>query len=213
MAKLKKAISVDTLLNTKFIEIPLTGRFRELIGRPEQSGTWFLKGPSGHGKTTFMLQLVTELTKYGKVLYNSLEEGARLSMQQAVKEQNLTTAQAKQVNFLHRENLDVMRDRLQRSRGIRFVVIDSIQYAFITLKEYKAMQAENPKKVFIINSHVEGKKATGALARTIEYDADIKIDVEGFKAFSRSRASRGKLTTPYVIWQEGADNYWNDLKL
>lgn len=213
MAKLRKAISVDTLLNTKFIEIPLTGRWKDLIGRPEQSGTWFLKGPSGHGKTTFMLQLVKELTKYGKVLYNSLEEGARLSMQEAVKDQNLSTFEAKRINFLHREPIDLMRKRLQRSRGIHFVVIDSIQYAFMTLKEYKELQAENPKKVFIINSHVEGKKAVGALARTIEYDADVKIDVEGFKAFSRSRGSRGKITKPYTIWEEGAQHYWNDIKI
>lgn len=213
MAKRKRAISVDELLNTKFIEIPLTGRFRELLGRPEQGGTWFLKGQSGHGKTTFMLQLVKELSKFGKILYNSLEEGARKSMQDAVREQNLSKDEAKKINFLHREPIDEMRARLKRSRGIRFCVIDSIQYAFMTAKEYKEMQAENPKIVFIINSHVLGKHAVGNLAKSIEYDADQKITVEGFKAFSKSRSSRGKLTTPYIIWHEGAEDYWNDLKL
>ena len=213
MAKLRKAISVDQLLNTKFIEIPLTGRFRELLGRPEEGGTIFIKGKSGHGKTTFILQLCKEFSKFGKVLYNSLEEGARKSMQEAVLEQNLTKDEAKRINFLHREPMPEMRRRLKKSRGLRFVIIDSVQYAFMTAKDYKEMQAENPKIKFIINSHILGKNAVGSLARYIEYDADQKIDVEGFKAFSRSRASRGKLTTPYVIWHEGADNYWNDLKL
>lgn len=210
---MKNAISIDKLLKKKFIEIPLTGRFRELLGRPEASGTWFIKGDSGHGKTTFILQLIKVLSMFGKVLYNSLEEGARLSMQEAVKEQNFSKDEKKAINFLHREPIDVMRARLKKSRGIKFVVIDSIQYAFMTLREYKEMQEENPKVLFIINSHVEGKKAVGALARRIEYDADQKIDVEGFKAFSRSRASRGIITKPYTIWQKGADNYWNDLKI
>lgn len=213
MKRLKKAVSIDELLKKKFIEIPLTGRFRDLLGRPEASGTWFIKGQSGHGKTTFMLQLITELTKFGKIIYNSLEEGARLSMQEAFKEQNLTKAQRNKIKLLHRESMDDMRERLQRSRGIRFVVIDSIQYTFMSLKEYKEMQAENPNIVFIINSHVKGKYAIGSLAHAIEYDADQKIDIEGFKAFSRSRGSRGKITKPYTIWEEGAQNYWNDLKL
>ncbi|MBV7268405.1 hypothetical protein [Winogradskyella luteola] len=213
MAKLKKAISVDQLLKTKFIEIPLTGRFRELLGRPEQGGTWFIKGKSGQGKTTLILQLIKELSKFGKVYYNSLEEGARLSMQDAVKEQNLTESEKKNINFLHREPIEDMRVRLKRSRGVRFCVIDSIQYAFMSLQNYKALQSENPLIVFIINSHVQGKNPVGSLARHIEYDADIKIDVEGFKAFSKSRASRGKLTKPYVIWHQGAEDYWNDLKL
>lgn len=212
MAKLKNAISIDKLLKKKFVEIPLTGRFRELIGKPEASGTWFIKGDSGNGKTTFILQLIKVLSVFGKVLYNSLEEGARLSMQEAVKEQIFTEAEKKRINFLHREPIVDLRTRLKTNRA-KFVVIDSIQYAFMTLKDYKDMQAENPKVVFIINSHVDGKKAVGSLAKRIEYDADVKINVEGFKAFSRSRASRGLITKPYTIWQEGADNYWNDLKL
>ncbi|WP_435135790.1 hypothetical protein [Formosa sp. A9] len=213
MTKLRKAVSVDELIKKKFIEIPLTGRFRELIGRPEANGTWFLKGKSGHGKTTFMLQLITELTKYGKVIYNSLEEGARKSMQDAFIDMNLPKATRNKIKLLHREPINEMRIRLQSSRGIRFCVIDSIQYAFMTLQDYKDMQAENPNIVFIINSHVKGKNAVGTLAERIEYDADVKIDVEGFKAFSRSRASRGTITTPYVIWEQGAQNYWDELKL
>jgi len=213
LKKLKKAVSVDELLKKKFIEIPLTGRFRELMGKPEANGTWFLKGKSGHGKTTFMLQLIKELTKYGKVIYNSLEEGARKSMQDAFLELNLDKATSNRIKLLHREPIDHMRIRLQKSRGIKFCVIDSIQYAFMTLQDYKDMQAENPKIVFIINSHVKGKNAVGALAERIEYDADIKLDVEGFKVFSRSRASRGTITKPYTIWDEGAQKYWNDIKL
>lgn len=213
MSRLKKAVSIDELLRKKFVEIPLTGRFGDLLGRPEASGTWFIKGPSGEGKTTFILQLIKELTNFGKVIYNSLEEGARLSMQEAFKEQHLTRCERNKILLLHREKMDDMRARLRKSRGVRFVVIDSIQYAFMSLKEYKEMQADNADKVFIINSHVKGKYAIGALAHAIEYDSDQKIDVDHFVAYCRSRGSRGKLTKPYVIWEEGAQQYWNDLKL
>lgn len=213
MTRLKKAVSVHELLSKKFTDIPLTGQFRELIGRPEANGTWFLKGPSGHGKTTFMLQLIVELSKHGKGIYNSLEEGARKSMQDAFASLNLDRNTRNRIRLLHREPIDQMRIRLQKSRGVQFVVIDSVQYAFMTLKEYKEMQAENPDKIFIINSHSDGKKAVGSLAKRIEYDADVKIDVEGFRAFSRSRGARGQITKPYTIWHEGAVKYWNDMNV
>ena len=38
-------------------------------------------GKSGNGKTSFVLQLCKELTRYGKVAYDSLEEGSSLTMQ------------------------------------------------------------------------------------------------------------------------------------
>lgn len=211
--KINKAISIDQLLARKFTVIPLIGRWRELIGEPEDNGTWFIKGKSGHGKTTFLVQLISELTKYGKVLYNSLEEGARLSMQQVFKEQNLDKSTRSKIKMLHRMPIPALREKLQKSRGIKFCVIDSIQYAFMTTKEYKELQAENPKIVFIINSHQKGSLAKGQLAQDIEFDADVKIDVEGYRAKSRSRASRGIVTTPFVIWEEGAKNYWNNIQL
>ena len=210
---MKKAISVDQLLKKKFIEIPLTGRFRELIGAPEANGTWLIKGPSGHGKTTFLLALAKELTKAYDVIYNSLEEGARKSMQDAFREMQMDTCRKGSIKLLHRESMTDMVKRLQMRRSAQIVIVDSIQYTFMSLKEYKQMQQALPNKLLIFNAHQKGKYAKGALAEAVEFDADVKIDVEGFKAFSRSRASRGILTTPFTIWEEGAEKYWNDLKL
>ncbi|MGY0427025.1 MAG: hypothetical protein ACWIPI_09410 [Polaribacter sp.] len=209
----KKAISVEELLKTKFIEIPLTGRFRELIGTPEASGTWMIKGASANGKTTFVLQLIKELTKYAKVAYNSLEEGARKSMQDAFKEMHMDKLSKGSLILLHREPIPEMIVRLQKKRAPRIAIIDSIQYTFMTKQDYKQMQAALPNTLLIFISHIEGKQASGSLAKAVWYDADVKIDVEGFIAKAMSRAARGINLKPFVIWEQGAQEYWNDLKL
>ncbi|WP_438710829.1 hypothetical protein ACSTS3_19520 [Aquimarina muelleri] len=210
----KKAISVEELLKTKFIEIPLTGRFRELIGIPEASGTWMIKGGSGNGKTSFVLQLITELVKYEKIAYNSLEEGARKSMQVAFKEMHMDKLPKGKLILLHREPIPQMILRLAKKQAPRIAIIDSIQYTFMTKQEYKAMQAALPNTLLIFISHVEGKNPAGALAKAVWYDADVKIDVEGFKAKPHtSRTARGIKLKPYIIWEQGAQEYWNDLKI
>lgn len=208
-----KAVSVYELLEKKFDRIPLTGRFRDLIGFPESNGTWFLKGASGHGKTSFLMALCKELTKYGKVAYNTLEEGARASMQDALIDFKMHQCPKGSFIILNREPIPEMIARLKKKQSPDFVVIDSIQYTFMTLKDYKQMQKELPKKLFIINSHKEGKQAVGALAKRIEFDADVKLDAEGYLITSKSRAARGIITKPFVVWEEGAKKYHNDLIL
>ena len=114
---MKRAISVEHLLAKKFTEIPLTGRFRELIGIPEATGTWFIKGESGHGKTSFLMQLSKELSKFGDVLYNSLEEGARKSMQDAVKSEQMYLLRKGSFQLLHKEPMPELITRLKRKRS------------------------------------------------------------------------------------------------
>lgn len=203
----KRAISVAALARKKFIEMPLEGDWQRLIGTPERSGSWFISGESGHGKTSFLMLLAKELTRFGKVAYNSLEEGARSSMQSLMDDFNMKAVGNRFV-LLNREPIDELSRRLARQRSPDIVIIDSVQYSFLDTRSYKRLTEAHPRKLFIFSSHAEGKRPVGRTARSIEFDADVKIHVEGFKAFCRSRHSRGVVPTPYVIWEEGANAYW-----
>lgn len=208
----KKAISVEELLKTKFKTIPITGRFRELIGTPEASGTWLVKGDSANGKTSFLLQLVKELVKYEKVAYNSLEEGARKSMQDAFRAMQMDQLPKGSLTLLHREPMQEMITRLQKKRAPRIVIIDSIQYTFMSKQDYKTMQEALPSTLLIFVSHIEGKYPAGALGKAVWYDADVKINIEGFIATAKSRVARNIKQKPYIIWDKGAEQYWSDIK-
>lgn len=205
----KRAISAAALARKKFIEMPLEGDWQRLIGHPERSGSWIVYGESGQGKTSFLMLLAKELTRYGKVAYNSLEEGARSSMKTLLEDFNMASV-GKRFVLLDREPMDELHKRLIKQRSPDIVIVDSVQYSFLDKRSYKALIHAHPRKLFIFNSHGEGKRPVGRTARDIEFDADVKIYVEGFKAFCRSRHSRGTLPTPFVIWDEGAARYWNE---
>lgn len=207
MAKIKRAVSVEELSRRKFKVLHLEGSFKDLIGIPERSGSWFVFGKTGNGKTTFNMQLAKHLTTFGKVEYNTLEEGARMSMQEAVLDNRMDQCRKGSFKILNKLSIDELKQRLRRPRAAKIIFIDSVQYTFLDKRGYKALQREFPDVLFIWVSHARGKQPLGSVAEAIWYDADVKIHVIGFKAFSKSRMSRGTLTKPYVIWEEGAKNY------
>lgn len=204
---MKRAISVAELLKKKFIELPLQGAWRELIGAPERSGVWIIWGDSFNGKSSFCMQLAKELARHGKINYNAMEEGARKSMQEAMLRNHM-----KELNgsfAITQESIDEMRERLHKRRSPEITFIDSLQYSELTKPTYKALKAEFPEKLFVFVSHAEGKFPLGRFANFVRYDADVKIRIEGYKAFCMSRLAHG-ISQPYTIWEEGAREYWLD---
>ena len=88
----KQALSVSQLLAQKKETFELSPEWKIAFGEPEVIGTWIIWGQSGNGKTTFALSLAKELSRHGVVLYNSLEEGASLSLMNAAERVGLQLA-------------------------------------------------------------------------------------------------------------------------
>lgn len=205
---LKKAISVDQLLNTKFRTLEFTGEWLEHIGIPESSGVWIMWGDSGNGKTYYSLQMAKMFANlYLKVAYDSLEEGASLTLQRAMITLNMRQV-ARRFVLLDREPMDQLMERLRRPKSPQVVFIDSFQYAGMTKKEYLKLKEEfGNKKLIIFLSHNEGKHPEGKVAKFVRFDADVKIRVEGYVAHATSRFGG---TKPYVISAERAEKYHGD---
>lgn len=203
---MKRAVSVDELYKKKYIDLPLQGEWRQLLGAPERSGSWIIWGESFNGKSSFCMKLAKELCKYGRVNYNSMEEGARKSMQKTAKRNHMREVSGRfQITS---ESIEDMRERLSRRRSPDINFIDSLQYSDLNKKSYKKLKEEFPDKLFVFVSHAEGKLPLGRFANFVRYDADVKILVEGYKAFSMSRLAEGGKPEPYIIWRQGASEYW-----
>jgi DNA polymerase III delta prime subunit len=207
MRNIKRAVSVDQLLKKKFIEMPFEGKWEASFGIPERSGVWIIWGNSGNGKTNFALQLARYLATFGKVAYDTLEEGARKSFQIAVRRAKMESV-AGNFTILNREHLEDLKVRLRKKKSPQIIIIDSIQYSGLTKSEYIALKEEFDDKLFIFISHAEGKNPKGSLANFTRYDADIKIRIEGYKAFPTSRYGGNE---EFVIWHKGASDYWSDI--
>ena len=206
----KRAFNVKDLLNKKFDIMPFTGKWEESFGKPCKQFSMLISGGSGSGKTELAIQLSKYLTTFGKVAYNSIEQGFSHTLQMAMQRNNMEQVSDK-FSILNKEQLPELTARLRKQRSPDFLIIDSIQYLKMTKDEYFDFKNEfYPKKGIIYISHIEKGSLKGALARDIWYDVDIQVPVEGFRAIPQKRMNGGG--NPYIVNAERAAIYHGELK-
>jgi hypothetical protein len=203
---MKRAISVNEIMNTNRRAMAFEGGWLESFGSPERTGSWLIWGNSGNGKTRFALQLAKYLCNFGKVAYNALEEGNSMSMRMAIEDVGMMEVQRRFVLY-DKEPIGDLFERLEKKKSPDFVFIDSAQYSGMNYKQYQLLVDSFRHKQFIIVSHADGKLPAGQVARSIRYDSHCKIWVEGYRAFPTSRYGGGK---PFTIWHQGAYEYWGE---
>lgn len=193
-----RTIGVSGLLSKKYKAYDLSEEWRNVIGNPEHNFKMIVWGPSGHGKTTFALKLCKELSRFGKVYYNSIEQGEGKSLQDVAKHCNLEECKGR-MTFGDRDTFDEMVDKLKRNRA-RFCVIDSVQYLSLTVGQYKQLIEMFPRKAFVFISW-EGAAGLpkGEHAKAIRYMVCIKVHVRNAIANANSRFGA---TKPYRIFEK-----------
>ncbi len=205
-----KALSITDLIKMKKEIFDFEGAWHEAFGTPERTGVWFIWGGSGNGKTSFTMQLCKELCRFDKVLYDSLEEGDSLTMQNSIIRAGMLDVK-RNFQLLAGENIVDLDKRLSLRRTAKIVVIDSFQYTQMSYRDYIRLKEKHRDKLLIFISHADGRKPSGRSAVSVMYDATLKIWVEGYRAFSKGRfiGSKGS----YDIWPEGAEKYWGEKEI
>lgn len=204
--KLRRAITVNDLINKKRITLPFEGAWKDGMGCPQSNAVVFIWGKSNNGKTRFIVQFIKYLCNHiEKILLDSLEEGDSESLAQAFRQEDMQEVHGK-VFILDNEPLDQLCIRLKKKKQAQAVVIDSWQYSRKDYAFYQKMKEQFKNKMFIINSHAQGNNPKGSSADEIRYDAMVKIHVVGFVAKIGGRFPA--LRKPYVIWEQGAKDYW-----
>lgn len=208
-----RAISNKNVLTAKFEVADFDGAFLASFGRPELRGVWIIYGGSGCGKTTFVMQVCKYLTRFRRVAYNSLEQGLSLSLQKAWERVGMEEV-GNRIILLNKESLKELRVRLTKKQSPDVIVVDSVQYWHgLKWSDFTNLKDDYPNKLFIFISQERGGLPDGKLAQKIRYDSEIKIRVEGYKAFVTTRyevADLGEGGADFVIWEAGAQEYWID---
>lgn len=201
-----RTLSAKQVLTIKFDTIRLGGGWDECVGEIETTGIWFIWGNSSNGKTSAVVSLCKELSAFGKVLYNSREEGVSLTMQNTLRRYGMGELGSRfQLANMSLQELD---EKISQQRSPKFVVLDSFQFMGLTYKDFRAFCEKHKNKMLIFVSRTRGRQPEGRAAISAMYDASCKIWVEGYKAFSKGRfvGTTGEMT----IWDEGAKKYWSD---
>ncbi len=208
-----RAISNKNVLTAKFEVAEFDGAFLASFGKPELRGAWIIYGGSGSGKTSFVMQVCKYLTRFRRVAYDSLEQGLSLSLQKAWERAGMEEV-GNRIILLNKESLKDLRLRLAKKQSPDVVVVDSVHYWLgLKMSDYINLRNDFPDKLFIFVSHEKGGQPDGKLAQKIRYDSDIKIRVEGYKAFVTTRyevAEHGEGGADFIIWEQGAQDYWVD---
>jgi replication-associated recombination protein RarA len=205
---IQRALTAENVLTARFRGLEFEGEWQRVFGTPERRHSWIIWGQSGSGKTTFNMKLAKYISQLEPVLYNSMEEGLSVSIQNAYHRAGITSRD--RVHLVSETMSDLGR-RLARKKSPSVVFIDSIKYTRFRWADYEKFKARFPNKLLIWVGHATGKEPKGALAEDIRYDSFVKIYTEGFRAFVTSRFSES--CEAYMdIWSQGADRYFGEVK-
>ena len=207
---MKRSLSAIQALAVRNKTLEVTPEWRGCLGDEiSRHGIVFIWGNSGNGKSSAVMAFAKMLTSAGKVLYVSKEEGYGLSFQNTLRRYSMQDCGAR-FQVIDKITLEELTVCLARPKSPEFVIIDSVQTMGIGSRQYKELRERFRNKLLVFVSQADGKKPASRPAVTMMYDADLKIWVEGHIAFSKGRFM-GE-TKEYVIWQEGADRYWEGRK-
>lgn len=209
-----KILGLKQLLQKNYAFLQgLPPEFTASFGDLVKNFVMLVYGESGNGKSNFIMQLLKALMPHGNVLYVSLEEGTESTMQLMALRHLSEDSHSGKIQFADTTmTYQALCWQLDKKKQAQFIVIDSVQYWHITYEQYKRLKERFPKKSFIFISHAEGSSPDGHTAKKIKYDSGIKVRVEGYIAFVKSRYG-GNI--PYLIWEgddtKGAKAYWGSL--
>ncbi|MEG2600006.1 MAG: ATP-binding protein [Muribaculaceae bacterium] len=205
-----KAISNKNVIDAQFKVAQFTGAWLASFGRPELRGSWLIYGESGSGKTHFALELLKYISHHvDRVAYNTLEQGLSLSFQNSWKETNMQDIGSK-VIVLAKEPIDELRVRLMKRKSPNVIVIDSITAMMsFTRSMYMGLINDFPDKLFIFIAHEKNHNPYPAIAEHVRKLSDVKIHVEGYKAYitTRYKGAKGEGGADYTIWERGSQEY------
>ena len=203
---IKRALTVQNILDKKYDLFDFVNEWYDFIDKPEKLGIWFIWGNSGNGKTSFVLQLIKALAPFEQMLMNSREEGTRHTLQKSLNAFHMNDVKNR-VLFVN-ENMTDLTIRLKQKKSPRVVIIDSFQYTQMSYRDYLNFKEQFPNKLIIFISHADGKNPAGRSAKSVMYDASLKIWVEGYQAISKGRyIGTTGLKGRYIIWAEKAEEY------
>ncbi|MBD5337701.1 MAG: AAA family ATPase [Bacteroides sp.] len=205
----KRAYSPRDVLTKKYRTIPWDGRWRESFGEVPENELWFISGASASGKSSFVMQLAKELTKYGTVLYGSYEEGISQSFQNRLKRERMQERQGR-FRVITEDTFEELCERLSKPKSAKFVIIDSFQESGLTYAQAMELRERFGRKTFIYISQEHKGEPAGKPAGRLKYKAGVKIRVVGYKVYCQGRFT-GNDSGVFTIWEDGVISTTNNL--
>lgn len=169
----RQIYNIKTLREKKFQTLNFIPEYAALFGNPQRKFTAICYGESGSGKSVFLLKFADYFARnFGKVLYNSHEEGVNQSVVNRIENFNINAGKLFVGNAL---GFEEMCEKIERNH-YRLVIIDSVKYMGFTFAQLKELRVRFAKRQLIIImvdfGKTEGNPHSGA---DLLHASDVKM--------------------------------------
>lgn len=181
-----RALTIRNLYDKVYSYLPLSGEWKVIGEKTEDSGLWLIYGKEKNGKTTFALKLANYLSSISKVLYVSAEEGTDTNITQTCQRVGIPV-ENKTLHIIEYLSLEELKTKLSKRKSANIIFIDNTtEYRFeMKNKDVSDLIKLFPNKLFIFLAH-EGGKDKGepdvALAKFCKKKAKRVFHVVGLSA-------------------------------
>jgi hypothetical protein len=165
-------ISLSQMKEKNFDIYNFSEEYANLMGNPSKNFSMIIYGESGHGKSTWSIDFSNYLAlNFGKLLYNSSEEGFSYSLQNKLSKydnENIEISEFKRFKDLK---------ATIRGNKYNFVVIDSLNDMELTEEQFTELINMGIGIIFILQATKGGNfKGSNKFA----HDTDIRIKLENY---------------------------------
>jgi nucleoside-triphosphatase THEP1 len=182
-----------------FKEIPIADDWKSHLGELSEGFRMIIQGPSGHGKTEYTMKIAKMLaTHYGKVSYNSTEQGKSASFKRAWIRNAMNEIAPGKIVVCKKElkTFDPWFESLQRPNSGRVIICDSRDYMNMTFEQFKQLELRFKNKNIIV---VCWDDPMDNNSKKIKYMCDVKVEVKDYIARIRNRFGGNKA---FDIWPD-----------
>jgi hypothetical protein len=198
-----RALNAKEFVSKQFTWLEFTGLWLASFGLPGTNFSMIIYGKSGNGKSEFALMFAKYMTRFGKVYYNSFEQGYTKSLQDAFIRQKLDEC-GPLLLLGNREKYAEMIIRLKKKKSPRIVFIDSVNHMKLSEDLWLKLKEMFPRKIFIMIAHGDGGEPKGAAGKAIKFDVEIKVEVKGYIAYPDCRYGGNET---FMIWEKGHEKW------
>lgn len=185
-----------------FDRLNLIKIWRDTVGTPDKKFSCLIWGESGNGKTTGILRFIKALCDCGlRATYLSLEEGHSATMQDALRREGIIDNYSGKIILAANATFEEFIEYFTKRGSPDIAVIDSIDVWNLTKAQYLYMRQKLKNKIIIMITWSSGRKPKTENSKAIEYLVDIKLFVNHFMIWPKSRFG-GNI--PQAIWEERA---------
>lgn len=162
---------------------PFTDEWKLLFDEPDIRFSTLIRGEAKSGKSTYAARFAQYCSRFGRVLYVSAEE--RLNSKTLQNRLKLCEVTSPKVRFIHTKCIDTI-EKVIRTGGFRFVIIDSIQHVQMTYDEFEAMRTKFKRRKLSWHLIMQ----MGQNITKWKHEVDVLVEVREGRAFVKGRYSK-----------------------